>query len=477
MTEELRTSPFDKLKAARASRGPKFEVRTLKLFALLFLLSLPAVTTRLYASDEIQYFAWLRSWAFDRDVNFENEYRYFHDTGIARNPSFEETFLKRRNEADRHINFAPVGCAILWAPFYAGGHLVALATGAPANGLSQPYVAAVSYASAFYGFLAVLLSAAIARRVVGQGALAALVVWIGTPLVYYMYVTPPFSHATSAFAVSLFLYVWLRVRDTWRVGGVALLGVTGALMAMVREQDIFFLVGPALDFARVSLGRINRKHVVVTVAVAAVAFIVAYTPQLLAYKALNGHFGPTNLVARKMYWSSPHAPGVLFSPEHGLFAWTPLALVAIVGLVLLAAGRTAATHREARWIGGLALVMLAAQVYVTGAVDSWTLAGAFGQRRFVALTPVLTLGLAALIGAVALERQRLGRAVVAIAVVLSVWWNVGLMAQFGLHRMDRQRLTLGANAWNTFVVLPLEAPSILMRYFTDRASFYNQPRQ
>ena len=33
------------------------------------------------------------------------------------------------------------------------------------------------------------------------------------------------------------------------------------------------------------------------------------------------------------------------------------------------------------------------------AVDSWTLQGSFGQRRFVGLTPMLTLGLAALFAA------------------------------------------------------------------------------
>ena len=73
-----------------------------------------------------------------------------------------------------------------------------------------------------YGFLAVVLSASIARRLVGRGWLAAIVVWIGTPLVYYMYITPPFSHASSAFAVALFLFVWLRVRETWSAGGAAL---------------------------------------------------------------------------------------------------------------------------------------------------------------------------------------------------------------------------------------------------------------
>ena len=37
--------------------------------------------------------------------------------------------------------------------------------------------------------------------------------------------------------------------------------------------------------------------------------------------------------------------------------------------------------------------MVALQVYVGGSVESWTVAGAFGQRRFVALTVLLVIGL------------------------------------------------------------------------------------
>jgi hypothetical protein len=173
------------------------------LFGVLFLLSLPAVTTRLYASDEIEYFAWLRSWAFDRDVDFENEYQYFYDTGVAHDPLFHETFLERVNANGRRENFAPVGTAVLWAPFYLGGHLVALATGAPADGFSRPYIAAVTYGSALYGLLAVVLTLAIVRRVMPAGILPSLAVWFGTPLLFYMYVAPGFSHACSAFGVSL----------------------------------------------------------------------------------------------------------------------------------------------------------------------------------------------------------------------------------------------------------------------------------
>src|SRR5713101_7133310 len=93
----------------------KFSVLSSQLILLfVFLLSLPLVTARIYASDEVEHFAWLHSLGFDRDVSFENEYRYFYDSGALRNQGFYDTFLERSrtNEAGRRINYTPIGCAI-----------------------------------------------------------------------------------------------------------------------------------------------------------------------------------------------------------------------------------------------------------------------------------------------------------------------------------------------------------------------------
>ncbi len=472
-------------------------VDTRWLLVLVFVVSLPAVTARINASDEIQFFAWLPSWMFDRDVDFENEYRHFHDAGPGRYPGFVSTFLDDTNEAGRRPNFAPIGSAVLWMPFYAIGHVVAGLSGAPTNGLSQPYIAAVTYGSAVYGLLALLLSAAIVRRLFGRSGVGPTVlVWIGTPLLFYMYVAPVFAHANSAFAVALFLWVWLRVRDHWSIAGIVALALSAALLPMVREQDAFFAIGPAIDFLRTMWRRVGnapagagrrvwQRHLVLG-AVGVFVALLAYAPQLAAYQALNGHARPTDKVARKMTWSSPHFAEVLLSPQHGFFLWTPLALVAVAGLVWLAvAPRRRAPgvppvdhggrHPDLGWIASLMLLMVLLQAYVSGSVESWTVAGAFGQRRFVALTPVLAVGVAALWPP---GGHRGARWWVSTAVaVLLVWWNLGLMAQFGLHLMDRQRLTLPENARVTFTELPRLAPSVVLRYFTDRESFYGQPRE
>jgi hypothetical protein len=472
------------------------------MLTLLFLVSLPAVTARLYSADEVQYFSYLRSLYFDRDVSFENEYRYFYDQSVTQGAGFHETFLERETAAGRRVNYATMGAAVLWLPFYAAADLWTRATGAAeANGMTQPYIAAVAYGSAVYGFLAVLLSARAARVALGHGRNtrhrrnteetrhsgnteetrgilgAALAIWLGTPLLFYMYVAPPFAHACSAFAVALFVNVWLHVRDRWTAGGAFALGLAAGLVAMVREQDAFVTLGPAIDFLWTRRQTLSASAVAATAGVAGT--LLGFAPQLAAYAALNGYPGPAEHVSRKMYWTSPWGLKVLFSPEHGFFFWTPLAILGLAGLFLL----------KDRIIGLALVVMAASQAYVAGSVESWTVAGAFGQRRFVCLTVVLVIGLASLWNAVAgsqgtdgekrdspLTSRLLPGTVLALVLLPCVWWNIALMAQFATRLMDRQRLEPARNAYHAFVTLPLSAPSLVWRYLTDRESFYDPRR-
>ena len=239
--------------------------RELRALIALFVLSLPAVTSRLYSSDEVQYYSYLRSIWFDRDVSFDNEYRAFYDRGVARTPGFEETFLRPVTPTGRRESFATIGAALLWSPFYAVGDLVtriwrAAGSDLPADGYSKFYVAAVAYGSAIYGFLAILLSIAAARKLTGSGLIAGLAVWFGTPLFFYMYAAPPFSHACSAFAVALFVTVWLRVREKWTPSSMAALAAVAALMTMVREQDAFYAAGAAFDYAAYMAASIARRR-------------------------------------------------------------------------------------------------------------------------------------------------------------------------------------------------------------------------
>ena len=475
----------------------RLRLSPLAVWAAVFILSLPAVTLRLYASDEIEYFAYLRSLWFDHDLSFDNEYRYFYDHGIARGATprengdgnygggFHETFLEATTPTGLRINFAPIGTAILWAPFYGVadvGVRVARAFGSniAADGYSAPYIASVAYGSAVYGFLAIALSAIAVRRILGTANWTLAAVWLGTPLVFYMYVAPGFSHACSAFAVAALFVIWLHVRTEWSWAGVIALGAATGVAGMVREQDLFIAIAPALDYvvSAIRSARAGSRPVWRSLAGAlagVLAFAVCFLPQLMAYIILYGRLGPSPLVAEKMTWTSPHAWELLTSVEHGLVFWTPLVVLAFAGLVQLSLGRVdraaSASRPQAdnRWIGCLCLVMVASQVYVSGSLSSWS-GSAFGQRRLIGLTVVLAVGLASLFRSVPPGWVR--RTLIA-AVVLCTWWNLGLAAQFGSGLMTRQRLDLSRNAYNNFVTIPRMLPSLAYRYTFDRTSFYH----
>jgi len=437
-----------------------------RLLVLIFTLTLPLVTPRLRASDEIEYFAYLRSAVFDQDLSFGNEYQHFYEQDPHSLGLFKKTFLDMREPATgRHINFGPIGSAVLWAPFYLLAHLGVKVFGGVADGYSLPYVAAVCYASALYALMGALLIHDVLRRHGDFAEPAAswspAALWLATPVLYYAALAPGFSHAPSLFAVSLLIWLWLRARqqDAGRATlWWALTGAAGGLCALVREQDGLFLVAPALDLALATVRRRAwQEGLRLGTALAAAAFTV-FLPQLAVYKVLTGAYAPSKMVSGKMDYSSPHFLEVLFDPGHGLFVWSPLLLVATAGLAL-------AIRRGPPRVPALLALAFLLQVWVCGALYTWQQAGAFGARRFVATTPVFAWGLAAVLAALFKHLKRAG---VAAVLVAFTWWNVSLMVQFGLRLMDRQRLEWPRVAVNQVTEVPPRLVRAAWLFFTDR---------
>jgi hypothetical protein len=440
------------------------------LLVALFVVTLPLVTPRIRASDEIEYFAYLPSLAFDHDLEFGNEYRYFYDRNPGGLALFKGTFLdKREPDTGRHINFGPVGSAVLWSPFYLAAHVGVLALRAAglrfeADGLSAPYVAAICYASAIYGFLGLLLIHDALRRFGGvpdaTAAWTVAALWLGTPVLYYMTLAPGFSHAPSLFAVSLLAWLWLRARAT--EGGSLVqwiaMGAAGGLAGLIREQDALFLVIPAGWALWEGLRRGRVAEAVKRLAALGVTAAFVFVPQLFVYGVLTGRFRPSRMVSGKLDPTSPHFLQVLFDPGHGLFVWTPLLFAAFAGLVY-------AVLRRRDVVASLLTLAFLLQVWINGSLYTWTQGGAFGSRRFISATAVFAWGLA---WAASAALPRLGRRAVATALILVVWWNVSLMVQFGLKLMDRQRLEWPRVAVNQLVEVPPRLGRAAWLFFTDR---------
>ncbi len=133
------------------------------------------------------------------------------------------------------------------------------------------------------------------------------------------------------------------------------------------------------------------------------------------------------------------------------------------GLLLLKRQRSA---------GLVLLAAFVAQVYISGAVDSWTQAGAFGSRRFVGATAIFAVWGAFLFAALEPRVSKFGVAALASIFIL---WNVSLMIQFGLGLMERQRLVWSQIVHNHLYEVPPRLVSVVSSYLFARHDLEGSP--
>lgn len=385
----------------------------------------PAPTGKVINGDAIQYFAYLRSAVFDRDLDFTDDYRLLYgEAGATTN-----TWLTTRTPTGRPPNLMSVGPAILWAPFYlATALLLGLIGQPPATGLEPVMLASIGIAGATYATLGACLVYKSCALLFPRAASfwATIIIWLGGSAIYYSLVSPTYSHATSLFAVALFVYAWLRTRSSRAVERVVLLGALGGVVALVRWQDAIVLLLPVAEIAHgVRWGRERRIVALARMAVLGALAAVTFLPQVFAWESLYGTPLLTPQGAGFMRWSEPAVLSVLFSLKHGLFSWTPALLLVVAGLPFLV--------RRDRLVGWSSVAVLVLTVYVNAAVQDWWAGAAFGARRFVGSAVFFGLGIAALFAA-----PRLAQRASAVR-----WLSLGLVGYNLLFLMQYQLFMRG----------------------------------
>ena len=375
--------------------------RTFALVGLLFAVTYVAAVAssgrpRIVDGDAIQYYAYLRSTVFDRDLDFENDYTVLYGSSAD-----ASGWLRERTPAGRPRNMMSVGPAILWSPIYllvVAMAALGAALGLPivVDGYATPFPLAAGVAGVFYAtFGAYLCYRTCALRFSPRASFwAAILAWLASPALYYSLVSPTYSHAASIFTSALFVFVWLQsagVRSTRRF---VLLGAVAGLAMLVRWQSVILLALPAIELLLHDRRTLIRAGLLMGVT-AGIVFI----PQLLAWKAIYGQYFVVPQGSGFMRWTAPEVLSVLFSTRRGLFLWTPALALAAIGLVLLV--------RRDRVLGIGAIVVVALSVYINAAARDWWAGEAFGARRFISETVFFALGFAA-IGSALATRMTLG---------------------------------------------------------------------
>jgi hypothetical protein len=380
-------------------------------------------------------------------------------------------------------NLFSIGPAILWTPFLITAHCFvplsnALGAHIPADGFSFPYVLAMSLATAIYGFFGLLFSYFLARKYIEDrwAFIATVGIWWASSLPVYMYFNPAWSHAHSAFAVALFLWYWDRTRVSRSTLQWILLGLLAGLMIDVYFPNGVFLLLPLFEsiFAywrswkaknTPALGQFFLQNVIFSLAA-----ILAFLPTLVTRAIIfGGPFRFGSYTVLPWDWSAPNWRSVLFSSEHGLFSWTPILGLSVVGLFF--------AQRPAKSLALYLAGAAAAFYYVISSYPFWHGLASFGNRFFISLTPIFIFGLALLLeracGAIRSPRRAFTAA--ALPVLLLVLWNLGFIFQWGAHLIPpRGPISFSEMIHNQFFVVPRQLSSNLHNYFFKRKALMKQ---
>ena len=460
-------------------RSSKYE----RILVLLFLLTLP-LSNPWVRGDGVGYYAFGRAILIGGNLDFTKDWldanSSFRMGRVNPDGSINQNQFTVTGHLDNHFTIGP---AILWAPFLMTAHLFVEASHVfgshvSADGYSSPYRIAMALGTALYGFLAIWFSFLLARKYCGEkwAFVAALGIWFASSLPVYMYFNPSWAHAHSAFMVAVFLWYWDRTRADRSTTQWLILGAIAGLMMDVYYISGVLLIVPLMESLAEYWKGLQAKEIdrVSKLFICNVLFVttifVVFAPTLITKKIIYGgylNFGYTE----RWFWKSPALLKVCFSAEHGLFSWTPILILSVAGLFLL--------RRYDRDLSFFLAGGFLFYLYAIGCYENWAGISSFGNRFFVSLTPLFVVGLASFFAWIVSKwRERQATRFAWGATALFVFWNMGLIFQWGTHLIpSRGPISWRDAAHNQYAVVPEQVTQTLRSYLVRRKELMNRIEQ
>lgn len=311
----------------------------------------------------------------------------------------------------------PVGVAIMESPFFFAAHLIsllrdALTGSATATGYSNLYQYLVLFGGVCYWIAGTVLLYLLLSRYLRYSRrvslLSCIVITYGTNLFHYASYDACFSHVYSYFLFNLFLFYlcWYEEREAEgrnRLWQTCVFGFLAGLIFMCRNTNILFVL-TYVFYGVIDLDTLKARALTILRPVRAIPIVVTgfitLFPQLLYWHAATGHWFAYSYGDEPFYWLAPQLGNFLFSVRKGLFFWSPILLLSVVGMVV------AYRWKQVLYTG--LLLFFAVIVYVSSAWWSWYYGGSFGQRVAVDFMCLFAIFIAAVFGSLEAWREKNG---------------------------------------------------------------------
>lgn len=345
---------------------------------------------KIIKSDGRGYYDYLPGLFIYKDINFA-----YYDTLEIKNCDKGENFGLMREFKGEKVSKYPLGSALLWTPFFTASHIVAkLSDKYKADGYSHPYQRGIFYASFFYLFLGLFFL----RKLLLFYDVSLIRIFLvqcfivfGTPIIHYTYYDAAFSHVNSFFAITLFLYLVKHYINHPRLKTLFVAGVILGLIVLIRQVNILvvfaipFLVG---DFNRLKiLIQEHFYHRLYKLLLFVIGFMIVVFLQMLFHKIQSGYFMVYSYGEEGFNFFEPKFFESWFGFKKGLFIYTPIVFLGILGLLIFA-------FKNKKW--SLIVTYLLFLILVNYVFSSWwstSFGYSYGLRPWVDFLSLFAIGL------------------------------------------------------------------------------------
>ena len=327
---------------------------------------------RVFHWDVKSYYSYLPAYYIDHDIGmtkWEDQY-----------PNFNKYWPEYVRD-DKFVIKTTLGISIFYAPFFAVANCIAEPLGYEADGFSKPYALAILLSGALFAWLGLLVLQRFLLRYYHDKVVAATLAIIGLTSTLYWYATfeAPMSHSYSFFLFAAFLYLtylWYEKATWWKA---MLIGLVFGLIVLVRPTNglvvlVFLLFGIKnwKDIpARIKLYGKYWYHFFIVLAMIGLVML----PQLLYWKEITGQWIYYSYGNERFFWDSPKIIEVLFGFRKGLFVYTPVLIISLIGMYIL--------WKRQRGLFWPLVIFFILNVYVISSWWCWWYGGSYGMRSFV----------------------------------------------------------------------------------------------
>lgn len=406
------------------------------LGALLFALRWAQPPTRTLTWDVFGYYLYLPAVFVHGDPALKDR-AWFDEVMSAYAPSTTPYQVVDGPDGARVIKYSS-GMALAYAPWFFLAHGLAEPLGFPADGFSAPYSVTVTFGVLLWVMLGLFLFRKVLLHYFSDGWTAVLLALVALGTNFLHLAALDGTLLTHPFLFTLYTGLLLATirwheHPSWQAA--IAIGATAGWITLVRPNEGVCVLLPLLWAGSEGLEakwRMLRREWK-QVLLAAFAFVMMTSPQLLYWKSVTGQWLFYSYVnpGEGFDFTRPYTWDYLFSFRKGWFVYTPLALLMVGGLAVLWQRK-----RDLFWPIAVFFVM---NLYITSSWTCWWYAGgSFSARSMMPVHAVLALPLGLLLKE--LSTSRWHRPMI-VAASLLVVLNLFQTWQWSANIIERERMT------------------------------------